>query len=138
MLISHSMGTIISYDALRDLGQQDPDFAVQHFVTMGSPLGIPHVTANIEGERAYDAATPVRTPTVVRERWVNYADRRDPVAVDSHLRDDFKANISEVRVEDDLIVNDYLTPIEKESKPHKSFGYLRTPELSEQIRDFLQ
>ena len=43
MLIAHSMGTIISYDALRDLGRSHPDFELSHFVTIGSPLGLPHV-----------------------------------------------------------------------------------------------
>jgi len=136
MLIAHSMGTIIAYDVLRDLGQREPSFPVHRFVTIGSPLGLPYVKAKIYSERSY-ASVPVRTPTVVRERWVNYADRRDPVAVDTHLRDDFGPNDSNIRVEDDLIINDYVTPA-GESKPHKSFGYLRTPELSEHIRDFLQ
>ena len=86
-------------------------------------------------ERSY-ADVPVRTPTVVRERWVNYADRGDPVAVDTHLRDDYGPNDGGVRVEDDLIRNDYVG-LDGKRKPHKSFGYLRTPELSRHIRDFL-
>ncbi len=136
MLIAHSMGSIISYDVLRDLGQQDSTFPINHFVTIGSPLGIPHVKDNIYNERSTYASVPVRTPTVVTEKWVNYADRRDPVAVDAHLRDDFKANTRDIRVEDDLVLNDYVTS-SGESKPHKSYGYLRTPELSEHIRRFL-
>jgi esterase/lipase superfamily enzyme len=47
MLIAHSMGTIISYDVLRDLGQEDPSFKVPHFATIGSPLDLPHVKAKI-------------------------------------------------------------------------------------------
>ena len=47
MLIAHSMGTIISYDVLRDLGQEDPSFKVAHFATIGSPLDLPHVKAKI-------------------------------------------------------------------------------------------
>ena len=48
MLIAHSMGTIISYDVLRDLGRRDRDFPLHHYVTIGSPLGMPHVKANID------------------------------------------------------------------------------------------
>ena len=136
MLIAHSMGSIISYDVLRDLGRRDRAFQVPHFVTIGSPLGMPHVKANIYKERSY-TRVPVRTPTVVTEKWVNYADRRDPVAIDVHLRDDFGTNDAGIQVEDDLVINDYVSPLD-ERNSHKSYGYLRTPELSEHIRDFLR
>ena len=135
MLIAHSMVTIIAYDVLRDLGQRDREFPVHHYVTIGSPLGMGTVKDSVLKERSY-ADVPVRTPTVVRERWVNYADRGDPVAVDTHLRDDYGPNDGGVRVEDDLIRNDYVG-LDGKRKPHKSFGYLRTPELSRHIRDFL-
>jgi len=135
MLIAHSMGSIISYDVLRNLGQLDRSFVVHHFLTVGSPLGLSFVKANIYTERSY-ASVPVRTPTVVTEKWVNYADRRDPVAVDAHLRDDFGRNDLGIQVEDDLVLNDYVTS-RGESKSHKSYGYLRTPELSEHIKRFL-
>ncbi|MFQ5783329.1 MAG: hypothetical protein ACE5H8_00715, partial [Alphaproteobacteria bacterium] len=94
MLIAHSMGSIIAYDVLRDIGREDPSFEVAHFATIGSPLGLPHVKAKIIEERAYAGTKRkrVRTPTVVTGRWVNYADRRDPVALDTHLRDDYGPN----------------------------------------------
>ncbi len=46
-----------------------------------SPPGLPHVKAKIIEERTYAGAKRkrVRIPTVVTERRVNYADRRDPV-----------------------------------------------------------
>ena len=91
MLIAHSMGSIIAYDVLRDLRHKFPKFQIAQFVTIGSPLGIPHVKAKIVQERTYDRPKRkrLRTPTIVTESWVNYADRRDPVAFDTHLRDDF-------------------------------------------------
>ena len=104
-------------------------------VTIGSPLGMPHVKANIYSESDY-TDTRVRTPTVVAERWVNYADRGDPVALDTHLSDDFGPNSVGVRVVDDLVVNDYTSP-SGDRNSHKSYGYLRTPELSRQINHFL-
>ena len=99
-------------------------------------MELPHVKSNIHSERSY-ADVPVRTPTVVRNNWINYADRKDPVSVDSHLRDDFGPNDAGKRVVDDLVMNDYVSPGGQKS-PHKSFGYLRTPEFSENLRDFLQ
>lgn len=139
MLIAHSMGTIIAYDVLRDIGQSDPDFELAEFVTIGSPLGLPHVKRKIIEERAYSGVrrNRVRTPTVVTGHWKNYADRKDPVALDVHLHDDYKANRRDVAVEDDLVANTYLSPAGEENH-HKSYGYLRTPELSEHIRDFLK
>ena len=137
MLIAHSMGTIIGYDVLRDLGRRDRSFQIHHFVTIGSPLGLPHVKANIYQERSY-SPVPVRTPSVVTERWANYADRSDPVAIDVHLRDDFGPNDAGVRVEDDMVITDFVGPVSGQRNPHKSYGYLRSPELSVHIRDFLQ
>lgn len=136
MLIAHSMGTIIGYDVLRDLGQVDPGFAIQHYITIGSPLGLTTVKRRVKAERSHYSRVPLRTPTVVRERWVNYADRSDRVAFDTYLRDDYGANDSGVRVEDDLIFNDFVGP-SGERHSHKSFGYLRTPELSRHIKEFL-
>jgi hypothetical protein len=136
MLIAHSMGSIIAYDALRDLGRDDPDFQLSHLVTIGSPLGLPHVKAKILKEREYDAK--VRRPSVVRQGWVNFADRKDPVAADVHLSDDYEANAFGIKVKDDLVINDYRSPgKERKSNHHKSYGYLRTPELSRRVAEFL-
>ena len=135
-VIAHSMGSIIAYDVLRDIGREDRSFEVADFVTIGSPLGLSTVKANIHRERESYATVPVRTPTIVTERWVNYADPDDPIAIDSRLRDDYRANDRGIRVQDVPIFNSYLTP-EGERKPHKSYGYLRTPELSAHIRDAL-
>ena len=139
MLIAHSMGTIIAYDVLREMGHAKnstfvPDFELAHFMTIGSPLGLPHVKAKILKERKY---APVRTPSVVTGRWVNYADRKDPVALDVHLRDDYAKNAGNIRVEDDLVLNDYPKNAKGDINHHKSYGYLRTPEVSKHIRDFL-
>ena len=138
MLIAHSMGTIIAYDVLRDLGQSDPEFQVADFITIGSPLGLPHVKAKVIEERGYagEEQKRVRTPSIVTNSWVNYADRRDPVALDTHLRDDYGPNRSEIWVKDDLVLNGYESPSGK-ANYHKSYGYLRTPEVSRHIRDFL-
>jgi pimeloyl-ACP methyl ester carboxylesterase len=137
MVIAHSMGSIIAYDVLRNIGRENPAFEVAHFVTIGSPLGVPLVKGYVWDERKSYALEPLRTPTVVTERWVNYADRKDPVARDIHLRDDFGPNDRGIQVEDDIVLNDYISP-NGVSNPHKSYGYLRTPELSEHIRDFIQ
>lgn len=130
MVIAHSMGSIIAYDVLRMIGRKDPNYRLDHFVTIGSPLGLPHVK-----DRIYQENNLVRTPTVVR-KWTNFAERRDPVAIDVHLANDYRPNDHGVQVKDDLIINGYVG---KGGKPnyHKSYGYLRAPEMSQAIRTFI-
>lgn len=125
MILSHSMGTIIAYDVLRNIGKEHPRLIVDHFVTLGSPLGLPHVKYKIAKENPL-----VRTPSIVK-KWSNFADKRDPVAMDVHLAGDYAANDNGVLVEDDLVANDWG------GIHHKSYGYLRTPEVSKVIRNFI-
>ena len=127
MLIAHSMGSIFAYDVLRQIGREDPTYRLDHFVTIGSPLGLPHVIHTIREE---GNGRLVRTPSVVK-KWINFADRFDPVALDVHLSGDFEANDRGVEVVDDMVSNDY------EGIHHKSYGYLRTPELSEAVARFI-
>ena len=136
MLIAHSMGTIIAYDVLRNLGRSNPDQGVRvpHFVTIGSPLGLPHVKLRVAEERTYDPK--VRTPTIVTQSWLNFADRRDAVAFDTHLGDDYGPNATGIEVKDDIILNDYES--NGKANHHKLFGYLRAPEVSAHIQKFLK
>jgi hypothetical protein len=130
MLIAHSMGSIIAYDVLRLLGRADPGFRIDHLVTIGSPLGLPRVKAAIYRENDL-----VRTPSIVG-RWSNFADRRDLVALDAKLGDDYEANDQGVKVADIPVINLYVNP-EGKANYHESYGYLRTPELSEIVRGFI-
>lgn len=130
MLLAHSMGSIIAYDVLRDIGRERPGLGVDHLVTLGSPLGMPYVVGRIRQENP-----EVRTPSVVR-RWTNLADRKDPVAIDVHLRDEYEPNGRQVAVEDRLVLNTYRSPADKRN-PHKIYGYLITPEFSELVRNFI-
>lgn len=125
MVVSHSMGTIIAYDVLRKLGKDTPSFSIEHFVTLGSPLGLSHVKYMIKKENQL-----VRTPSLVK-KWSNLADRRDPVALDTHLSDDYEANDYDVKVTDELVLNDWG------SINHKSYGYLRTPEFTDLLKKFI-
>jgi hypothetical protein len=51
--------------------------------------------------------------------------------MDAHLAGDFEANGRGILVEDDLVANDWG------GIHHKSYGYLRTPEVSKVIRNFI-
>lgn len=125
MVLAHSMGSIIAYDVLRALGKEHPKLIIDHFVTLGSPLGAPHVKYKIAMENPL-----LRTPSIVK-RWTNFSDRRDPVAIDAHLSGDYEENGRGVEVQDDLVSNDW------KGIHHKAYGYLRTPEVSKIIKNFI-
>ncbi len=140
------MGSIIAYDVLSWLKHKHEDFAIDTFVTIGSPLGLPHVVQKIVEEFKYRGKTDaerLRTPTVVKGRWINFADRKDPVALDARLGDDYGPNDppSNVTCKDDIVFNDYAIrkhgEKEENRNHHKSYGYLRTPEFSALVKDFL-
>ncbi len=81
---------------------------------------------------------PVVPPNI--GKWINFADRRDPVAVDTSLEKDYLRASGETFIQDDLVANDYEykdTDGKMKANPHKSYGYLRCPEVSESIRSFL-
>lgn len=141
MIIGHSMGTIIAYDALRIAGKNKDAPPVKHFVTLGSPLGIPNVKMKIAKENSRFPEEPdikqVRTPSIITKSWINFSDKRDKICLDTHLSDDFLPNKNGVRVKDDLIWNDYISPTTKKANPHKIFGYLRCLELAKHINEFL-
>lgn len=127
-LIAHSMGSIIAYDVLRTQERQPP--AIDHFVTLGSPLGLPIVTQHIR-----DEFSKTTVPQQVR-RWTNLADPGDKVALDCSLTDDYPAAPGDVRVHDVPVRTEYVDRTGKDDR-HSSYGYLRTPELSDVLRDFL-
>ncbi len=132
VLVAHSMGSIIAYDVLRILGDTHPSLVIDHFITIGSPLGLPHVKRKIQQEH-----TTVRTPSIVKN-WTNFADKRDPVALDEHLADDYQANSNNIEVKDDLVLNEWVPPNNGDTNIyHKSYGYLRTPEFSDIIKTFI-
>ena len=123
VLIGHSMGSIIAYDVLREL-DDDPTLRIDHFITMGSPLGLPIVAMKNE-EYFGNRKTPV-----IAKRWTNVSDPRDKVALDCILHDEYAENAQGITVEDTFIVNGYVNP-QGEDNNHKSYGYLRAPEVTE-------
>ncbi len=135
MLIAHSMGTIISYDVLTQIV---PEVPIDTFITLGSPLGLPVVKSNIakESNLCMDGRSTFPVPPGIIRNWYNFADLQDSVAIHYDIADDFTENANGVKVTDIIISNDY-TNENKERNPHNSFGYLRTPEISKVISEFI-
>ena len=132
-LIGHSMGSIIAYDVLTFLM---PEINIHTFITIGSPLGFPVVQGKIAAEWHAKRLVPpnLKTPPRVKKHWYNFADLNDKVALIYQLSKNFKANWRGIKPMDFVVYNDYQ--IENEFNPHKSFGYLRTPEFSKVLHEF--
>jgi len=134
LIVSHSMGSIITFDVLTFL---IPELKINTLITIGSPLGLPVVISKIAAEHKKhpNGHKYMATPPGVVRNWFNMADIRDKVALNYKLNDDFDSNELGVSPVDFLVVNDYA--VGKESNPHKSFGYLRTPEMSKMLDEFM-
>ena len=135
MLLTHSMGTIIAYEVLTHLV---PDIKINTFVTMGSPLGFPLIKVRIGTELNMKTKSELilKTPENVTKHWYNFSDINDKVALDYTLSDDYIANSNNVAVNDFLVHNDYIS--NNVRNPHKSFGYLRTPEFAGVLWTFIE
>lgn len=84
VVVSHSMGTVISYDCLKNVAGCPP---IDGYMTVGSPLGISEVHDKFKPE--YNKKDAFPTGNVTGD-WVNIYDRLDPVAFDSHLSNDYQ------------------------------------------------
>ncbi len=76
IVVSHSLGTIVSYSMLREFARKDRPRQSPLFVTLGSPLGIDSIGKGF--------AKPRTKPDNVL-RWVNGADPEDFVALRPEL-----------------------------------------------------
>ena len=134
LLLAHSMGSIIAFDVLSD---PSVDIPVNTFVSMGSPLGIPPIVVrNFEAQKAFvPQLKRPEAPNCITTHWYNLSDRRDTIALDHTLRDDYASNRKGVKAIDLLVKNDYS--VNGESNPHKSFGYLRAHETAGILDVFL-
>lgn len=133
-LIAHSMGSIIAFDVLSFI-QKHID--IHTFVTIGSPLGAPFVISKIAklSNTENKGNIKLQTPESVSKYWYNFSDITDHIATDYKLADDFVSNSRGIKVKDQLVINTYK--MNGKANPHKSFGYLRTPEFIKVLADFM-
>jgi subtilisin family serine protease len=119
-VIAHSQGSMIAYDVLRRL---DPaKFEIPLFVTIGSPLGLQEVQDVL---RQWTGGTLPFPPCV--KRWVNVAERLDPVALDNDISNDFEGKIEN---ESGLFLNP-----DSPRHPHSATGYLSTKFVRDAVRN---
>lgn len=112
IVIAHSLGTVISYLALHSPKQS---YDVPLYVTIGSPLGMPIVRAEVNR-----LGFPCVIPGSV-SKWLNFSDQDDIVAIVHKVAPYF----TQFSRASDIIVKNPFAP----SHAHDIDGYLQTPEI---------
>jgi Alpha/beta hydrolase of unknown function (DUF900) len=87
LLLAHSMGTVIAWDALWQMSrEQKVDFKLDLLITLGSPLGQRYIQRRLLGR---DAVGDERYPSNIRH-WINIAAVGELTALDRELFTDFE------------------------------------------------
>ena len=117
VVISHSLGTVVAYNVLRQAGA-DRDLKVPLFVTLGSPLAVKVVKR---------AVRPIGHPKCAAH-WFNAMDDRDVVAL-------FPLDDDNFEVDPDI---ENKTDVDNPtSNRHGISGYLGDKEVARRIHDAL-
>lgn len=122
LLIAHSMGSVIAFEALRQTSHDDgPIVAVDLLLTMGSPLGQRYIQKRLEG---HNKTGILHWPNNIR-RWINLAAVGDLTAIDPMLADDFAAMKNMGLIEDieDRPLFNYFR-LNGQLNVHAEYGYL--------------
>lgn len=138
LLISHSLGTVIAYDALWELSHQENlPGKIDLFLTIGSPLGMNYVQRRLMGNQ-YTGKK--KYPSNIKH-WVNISATGDVTALDRIFVDDFGEMIERGMIES---IEDHCEGIynffrnEKGLNCHRSYGYLVNPAVGKVIADWWQ
>jgi hypothetical protein len=100
VVVAHSLGSVVAYEALC----AHPEWAVTDLITLGSPLGVPHIVLG-------RLVPPVGAwPNVAR--WVNITDSGDFVALRPVLREVYGEGVDDVEISNGMGAHEierYLT-----------------------------
>ena len=136
LLIGHSLGSVIAYDALWELAHEARDTRrVDMFMTLGSPLASRLIRRNLRGVKREGID---RYPTNIR-RWENFAARAEMTALHPRLKRYFgemlDLGLVETFVDHTDVYNHFRGDIGL--NVHKSYGYLVAPQVAGTIADWL-
>ena len=134
LLLAHSMGSVIAWDALWEMSRRENrDVPIDLWMTMGSPLGGNFLQRRLLGR---DEEGDQRYPANVR-RWVNIAAVGELTALDRRLRDDFGSMIDLGLVED-IVDHEIFSFYRSEGalNVHNEYGYLLHELTARQVCDW--
>ena len=138
LLIGHSMGSVISYDALWELGRKEGyQGKIDMFLTLGSPLGMRFVQ-----HRLVDATVGngIKYPNNIRQ-WLNISAMGDLTALDQYLAGDFENMVNRgltesIRDEHRDIYNYFVGA--QGLNVHRSYGYLVNEKVGAAIATWIK
>lgn len=122
LLLAHSMGSVIAYDALWEMAHKHDDHVViDRLLTVGSPLGQNYLQKRILG---HDRDGTKRYPNNIR-RWTNLSAVGELTAIDRVLANDF-AEMSELDLVDSIEDRDLYNyfRFDGQLNVHAEYGYL--------------
>jgi pimeloyl-ACP methyl ester carboxylesterase len=90
IVVSHSLGTVVAFNLLRELSASGADIKVPLFVTLGSPLAITEVQRWVGGTFVIPKAV---------KAWMNFYDKGDPVTLGRSLSTGFTSGIVDTIVD---------------------------------------
>lgn len=124
VVVSHSLGTVVSYNVLRQQAD-DCGWNIVKFITLGSPLAVTEIRKTIQKLKP-----PVRCPACVGS-WFNAMDERDVVALYPLDTQSFPLNPTMPAIENKRDVRN------KTQNRHGISGYLDDREVAKRIHDAL-
>ncbi len=135
LLIAHSLGSVIAYDALWELTHQEGLHGKVDFLTIGSPLGMHYIQRHLmgmnkRGRKSY--------PGMIAH-WINLSAEGDLAALNRNFHDSFKAMREQGLVES---IEDHCQGIynffrtNEGLNRHRSYGYLVNPAVGSIIADW--
>ncbi|MEJ2161338.1 MAG: hypothetical protein ACO22K_03130 [Woeseiaceae bacterium] len=134
LLVAHSMGSVIAYEALWQMSRSEQDsISIDLLLTMGSPLGQRYMQKRLVGNTE---SGPRRYPDNVR-RWINLTAVGDLTAIDPDLADDFAemTRLGLVDTIEDHGVQNYFR-LNGELNVHSEYGYLVNPVTAGIVTDW--
>ncbi len=140
LLISHSLGTIVSFDVLwkfcyyREYMEELKGKTVHTWVTLGCPLGNSTVKNKVKGAAAKHDR---RYPNNVK-KWINVAAEDDYISHDQTVADDYRGMMKRNLIDSIVDHRIYNLAVRKgKSNPHHGAGYLIHPTVSRIVNNWL-
>lgn len=135
LLIGHSLGSVIAYDALWELTHLEGMKGKVDFLTLGSPMGMHYIQRRLQGMNGKGKES---YPHLIRH-WVNLSAEGDVTALNRNLNESFHAMLKRGLVES---IEDHNHGIynffrsEAGLNSHRSYGYLVNPAVGSIIADW--
>jgi len=132
LVIGHSLGSVIVYDALWELSRNEVHSGKVDFLSLGSPLGLKFIQKKLQGRRYPNKN---RFPANIH-RWINFSSVGDTTAVGRRFKDDFSGMLEYGLIDS---IEDYCQEIYNFYHDgaglncHSSYGYLVNPAVGEII-----